>query len=365
VDVEVVTSEANPEQGSFGARAHSLLLMLSQFARVHCLLTASPEHARIPGVTFAYAPLPKETLVRARRSPEVYATRPPDRPAWPRPDVLVVQNLDALAARQNLPDVPVVLDDPTLSWDRLRFRARSLPGAQSASLLRGAVQFEEDAIREVQGVLASSKAVREEILARAPEAGPKIHLVRDSVDTSHFRVTAPEDETASALFVGDFTEIPNREAATVVVGEFAPKLPLIPFLLVGRQPPANLRSVRNVLVMGHVEDLRPVLARAGVCIAPLVHGSGARIKILTYLAAGKAVVATTRACEGLGVVSERHLLVRDGWPSFVAGIRRLLGDPVWRLELGRAGRDLVKHEYDWRLLVPDLKHALEDAILAG
>ena len=362
MNVEVVTPEADPDRGSFGARAHHLLLILSQFAKVRCLLTAAPEHGRIPGVTFAYAPVAKEVLVRARRQPSVYATDPPTRPAWPRPDVLIVQDLDLLGARKNLPDVPVILDEPATSWDRLRFRVRTLPNTQSSGLLRRAVRFAEDAIREVDVVLVSSKVSREEIVARVPDAGPKIRLVPDSVDTERFQPTAPEEETASALFVGDFTEIPNREAAGVVVGALAPKLPLIPFLLAGRQPPANLPSLRNVIVLGHVQDLGSVIARAGVCIAPIVHGSGTQVKILTYLAAGKAVVATTRACEGLGVLDERHLLVRDGWPGFVAGIRRLLGDPVWRLELGRAGRDLARHRYDWRLQVPNLRRALESLI---
>jgi glycosyltransferase involved in cell wall biosynthesis len=172
-------------------------------------------------------------------------------------------------------------------------------------------------------------------------------------------------ETASVLFAGNFNYVPNREAGNIITNTLAPDLPMIPFLLVGKDPPKDLTKRPNVVVMGYVDDLSLLLAKAGVCIAPLLHGSGTRIKILTYLAAGKAVVATTKSCEGLEVVNEKHLLIRDDWYAFTAAIQRLLGDPVWRLELGRAGRRFVEENYDWRTQAPKLRRSLEAVTAAG
>lgn len=369
--VEVVTPDADPDRGGFGARVHMILLMLSRFAETRCLLTAWRQHPTVDRVKYAFSPLPHDPLERLRLLRTFYSTRRPRRPDWPRPDVLVVENLDLLAATRNLPEVPVVLDEHNVYWNLQKYdllnrpffesglgRRRSVQRLLVPGLLRRATRFEEDALRRVDGVLVTSEADREAIVARVPEAETKAHVVPNCVDASRFTPGPPEQETASVLFAGNFNYVPNREAALVIASTLAPALPLIPFLLVGKDPPENLPLPRNARALGHVDDLAPYLAKAGVCIAPLLHGSGTRIKILTYLAAGKAVVATTKACEGLDVVNERHLLIRDDWQGFVAGTLRLLGDPVWRLELGREGRKLVEQRYDWRAQVPALRRAL-------
>jgi glycosyltransferase involved in cell wall biosynthesis len=372
VRIEVVTPDADPDRGGFGARVHMILLMLSRFAETRCLLTSWRRHPVLDEVEYIFSPLPRSPLERLRLLRTFYSTRRPLRPDWPRPDLLLVESLDFLAAAKNLPDVPVVLDEHNVYWDlqkydllnREFFRSgigsrASIQRVLAPGLLRRAFRFEAKAIRRVDGVLVTSEGDRDTIVDRIPEAAPKVHVVPNCVDATRFRPGPPEQETAAVLFTGNFNYVPNREAAEVIASTLAPALPLIPFLLVGKDLPPDMPLPNNVVAMGHVDDISPLLVKTGVCIAPLLHGSGTRIKILTYLAAGKAVVATTKACEGLDVVNERHLLIRDDWTGFVAGTLRLLGDPVWRLDLGRAGRKLVEQKYDWRAHGPSLRKALE------
>lgn len=374
--IEVVTPDADGDRGGFGARVHMLLLMLSQFADVQCLLTAWSRQPEIARVTYGFFPLPEGRFDRVRLLRDFYSTRRPNRPAWPRPELLLVENLNLLASTRNLPDVPVILDEHNVYWELQRYDLYNRPFFQAGVgrnpvvrkvlrpwLLRRATQFEEEAIRRADGILSTSEGDREKIVARIPAARHKIHVVPNCVDATVVRPSPPEEETASVLFAGNFNYVPNLEAAEVIAQHLAPELPLIPFALVGNDPPTHIPLPQNVKVLGHVNNLGPFLARAGVCIAPLLHGSGTRIKILTYLAAGKAVVATTKACEGLDVVNERHLLLRDDWSGFVAATRRLLGDPVWRLELGTEGRKLVEERYDWHAQVPTLRRALEAVMI--
>ena len=121
--------------------------------------------------------------------------------------------------------------------------------------------------------------------------------------------------------------------------------------MVGSDPPTEILEGRNVEVAGYVKDLDSVLGRAAVCIAPLKHGSGTRLKILTYLAAGKAVVATSKACEGLDVQDGVHLLIRDEAGEFTSAIRGILANPDLRRRLGTEGRKLIETTYDWRVYV--------------
>ncbi|MFQ5790957.1 MAG: glycosyltransferase family 4 protein, partial [Acidobacteriota bacterium] len=161
-----------------------------------------------------------------------------------------------------------------------------------------------------------------------------------------------DTETNNVLFVGNYNFVPNREAAIYIAQTLAPSLPEANFLMVGADPPGEVLQEENVSMTGYVRDLQSILETAAVCIAPLTHGSGTRLKILTYLAGGKAVVATTKASEGLDVRDDVHVLIRDDDEGFVSAIRSLLSDPDLRRRLGAEGRKLVEAKYDWRVYVP-------------
>jgi glycosyltransferase involved in cell wall biosynthesis len=108
------------------------------------------------------------------------------------------------------------------------------------------------------------------------------------------------------LFVGSFIHPPNADAAARLIRRIFPavrrQIPDARLLVVGDRPPAELRGAadEHVIVTGRVPDVAPYLDEAAVVVAPMFLGGGLRIKVLEALAAGKAVVATPRAVEGLG-----------------------------------------------------------------
>ena len=155
--------------------------------------------------------------------------------------------------------------------------------------------------------------------------------------------------------------MPNLEAAEFIRGSLAPDLPHLRFLLVGPNPPPGISSP-NVITTGHAPDLLPVLRDAAICIAPLANGSGTRLKILTYLAAARPVVATAKAVEGLPVRDEEHLLIRDTPQEFRSALRELVSDPARRRELASAGRKLVESKFDWRVHVDSLRAIANEAV---
>src|SRR5438132_405628 len=81
----------------------------------------------------------------------------------------------------------------------------------------------------------------------------------------------------------------------------------------GAPPPARLREAATgrVVVTGRVPDLIPYVERAAVVAAPIRFGGGMRVKVLEALAAGKPVVASSLAVEGLGVSDGDQLLIAE------------------------------------------------------
>jgi glycosyltransferase involved in cell wall biosynthesis len=129
-----------------------------------------------------------------------------------------------------------------------------------------------------------------------------------------------------------------RPAARLIITGAHDELPV---------PPAG-----NVVRTGCVDDVRPLIASAGLSVAPIFAGGGTRLKILESMAAGTPVVATSKGAEGLEVLPGQHLLIADDAAAFAAHVVALLADPALRASLARAARTLVETHYDWRILGP-------------
>jgi glycosyltransferase involved in cell wall biosynthesis len=93
-------------------------------------------------------------------------------------------------------------------------------------------------------------------------------------------------------------------------------------------------------------EVRDELARATVLVSPREERCGFPMKLLNYMAAGKAIVATTESAKGLhdGVTG---LCVGDGEAGFASAIVDLLRDAERRQRLGDAARAAVTDPARW------------------
>jgi len=180
----------------------------------------------------------------------------------------------------------------------------------------------------------------------------------------HALGTPPPD----LLFVGNFVHPPNRDAALRLATAIYPRLharvPGLRLHLVGDHPPHALRALasEHIVVTGRVPDVTPFLERATVVVAPLRQGGGIRVKVLEALAAGKAVVASSLAVEGLEVVSGEHCLVADTDEDLVAAIAELLEDPARRSRIAAAAHAWAAANLGWTRAVAAYE-ALYDRLL--
>jgi glycosyltransferase involved in cell wall biosynthesis len=148
----------------------------------------------------------------------------------------------------------------------------------------------------------------------------------------------------SLVFVGSFIHPPNVEAANRLARLIFPRVqnhfPELELYIVGDQPPHNLKkySSDKIHITGWVPEVAPYLDRAAVFAAPIFSGGGMRVKILEALAAGKAVVATPLAIEGLQLSDgEQVSLARDD-EEMAERIIQLLANPDQRTALARRAR---------------------------
>jgi polysaccharide biosynthesis protein PslH len=95
--------------------------------------------------------------------------------------------------------------------------------------------------------------------------------------------------------------------------------------------------LKGITAVGFVEDLEQVYRNANGLVAPVIGGSGVRMKLLEAFSAGMPTVTTTDGAAGLDVTDGREILIADSPADFAARIVRLLGDAALREQMRKGG----------------------------
>jgi glycosyltransferase involved in cell wall biosynthesis len=205
-------------------------------------------------------------------------------------------------------------------------------------------------------VVFCSSLDRERAERLLPGVAAKSTIIPNCVDVGGFvpRPPAAFRQGGPVLFMGTSRYPPNFFAIQEICREVAPALPDLEFRIIGDATWAPSPVPSNVRFLGRVDSTAEHLAAAQVAIAPVRHGSGTRLKLLEYFAAGLPVVSTAKAAEGLEAEDGRHLRLVDTAREMVDAVRELHADAATCARLGSAARALVEKRYDWKAQVPGL-----------
>jgi glycosyltransferase involved in cell wall biosynthesis len=159
------------------------------------------------------------------------------------------------------------------------------------------------------------------------------------------------------LFVGFFRHEPNVKAASYFCCDVLPLVhkshPDVQFRIVGAYPPESVRLLNNkrrIEVTGRVEDIGSYYRKSSIFVAPILQGSGTRLKILEAMASGCPVVSTTIGAEGLGAIDGEHILIGDTAEAMAKAIDKLLSDSEFSANMAIRAREFVLSHYDWDIV---------------
>jgi len=281
---------------------------------------------------------------------------------------------DFLAASPNVPltgRTPVILFEHNVEymiWKRLcQVEHRAVRRALLEIEWRKMRRAEARACRRATLTVAVSEADRDMLAADAPRA--RVCSIPTGVDTSFFVSNGARAAALSLVFTGSMDWYPNEDAALhfaeTMLPQIRQEIPGVTLTIVGRKPSPRLRAAMaeaKASVTGTVDDVRPYVAQASVCVVPLRVGGGTRLKIFEALAMGKALVSTTVGAEGLPLVPGEHYLRADEPDEFARAVVSLLHDPARREALGAAGRRLVEERYSWTQVAREFETRCEEAM---
>ncbi|MCW2240850.1 glycosyltransferase [Azospirillum canadense] len=169
------------------------------------------------------------------------------------------------------------------------------------------------------------------------------------------------------LFVGGFGHAPNVDAMVAFVVNLWPRLrarlPGARLRIAGSHAGAAVHALKqeDVLVLGHVEDLRAEMDRARVSIAPLRWGAGLKGKVATAMAFGLPSVISPIAAESMGLVDGRDALIAELDDAFVEAVARLYEDDALWTDVARNGRDFVARHWSPERGLATLRHLMTRA----
>lgn len=157
------------------------------------------------------------------------------------------------------------------------------------------------------------------------------------------------------VFVGNLGYVPNQQALQIISKKIAPQVKQevkdAKFLVVGKI--RDQMTFPNVTFTGYVDNVAELLAVSDVGIAPLLEGSGTRLKILEYLSSGLPVVSTSVGAEGILAENGTNILLEDKIEKFPNHIVALLKDSQLCSDIGEAAKVLAEN-YDWKKITKEL-----------
>ena len=130
-------------------------------------------------------------------------------------------------------------------------------------------------------------------------------------------------DSGKICFIGALDWMPNQEGLLWFLEKVFPdlrkELPDTELYVAGRNAPDDLVrkiQVPGVVYHGEVDDAHEFMKHSRILIAPLLSGSGIRIKILEGMALCKAIVTSSIGAEGIYAVHDEHLLIGDDAATF-------------------------------------------------
>jgi glycosyltransferase involved in cell wall biosynthesis len=227
-------------------------------------------------------------------------------------------------------------------------------------------EFERQACELFDKVTVVSETDRKHLMALFPGLQrEKVDLLPNGVDVTWNGTDHSENKESYLIYNGAMTYDANLDAVQYFTTQIFPLIlkdyPEISLKVTGKTTGVDLNSIPlrdKIDFTGYVDDIRPVVRRASICVVSLRMGSGTRLKVLEALALGTPVVSTSKGIEGLDLIPGQDVLVADQPDEFAHAVVLLLSDRELYDRLRVNGRKTVNQKYSWDHIANDFEERL-------
>jgi glycosyltransferase involved in cell wall biosynthesis/thymidylate kinase len=233
---------------------------------------------------------------------------------------------------------------------------RQIPDIPKQEILR--IEKLEKEAYELSDLLLCRSTIDVSIYNKLVKNVDKFRVFKGGINDSKFIPQIRNGKSNKVIFLGHLNYFPNANAVQIIDSKIAPKTPKIQYLIAGKGD-IELKSL-NANKKNWVDDLNKFLLEGDIALAPLINGSGTRLKVLDYLASGLAVIATNKAIEGLEPEIKKCLIVEDDIEKYPEIINDLFKHPEKIKKLSILGPKFIKKYRSWKVCALDLTYSYEN-----
>lgn len=192
-----------------------------------------------------------------------------------------------------------------------------------------------------------------------------ISVIKNGVDIDQFRYREYLDDQKRIIFLGTMKFGANRDGLTWFLEDIFPSIekevPGVELVIIGNKDPylCQKYSSPQIVFRGIVEKLESELGNGRIFIAPLRIGGGSRLKIVTAMAFGMPIVATSIGIEGIEINERCGVVIADSPKKFAQAVIALLINRDKAITLGKEARKFVELNYSWEPISNNLLNLLE------
>ncbi len=181
----------------------------------------------------------------------------------------------------------------------------------------------------------------------------KLAIIPNPIDPRAFKFFGPNIKSNNIIFIGNMFYWPNQNAALNIINEVVPKVlhsyKNARFYFIGMMPEKMKKfENKNIIFTGKIKDINHYLKKVAIALCPVYEGSGMKVKILNYCAAGIPVITTSIGSSGYEKV--KSLIIENKITNYPNTIISLLKDKKKMLEIGKANRRYIEKNFNIDLL---------------
>ncbi|SEU17709.1 glycosyltransferase family 4 protein [Paenibacillus sp. NFR01] len=203
-------------------------------------------------------------------------------------------------------------------------------------------------------LLTTSEEDGQSFRALSGKNASKVHVIPNFIRIGDYSDAPRAAQENWIILPGNMNYFPNIHAAAYFFRDIYPsvkaQIPGVKWYIVGRDVHPEVAALAgkdpSIVITGYVDSVAEYVRKAKVVVAPLLEGSGTRLKILEAWALGTPVVSSSKGAEGLRYEHSRNILIADEPQAFADSIVRLFRNEQEGRQLAEGARQTLMAHYE-------------------
>lgn len=228
-------------------------------------------------------------------------------------------------------------------WESLSLKEKSvIKRKYLQKLTKQLRKYELQELKKVDGIIAISDTDKKHFKSHGIEV--PITVIPTAIQTSKDKTDYSKNDF---YYLGAMDWKPNIEGFTWLFNHLSTQKELPAKLhLAGKNLDKNAFVAPQIENHGEIICANTFIQNHGICLVPILSGSGIKIKLLENMALGKPIITTVEGTRGIRVRNGEEVLIANSQQQFYDAMILLYKDKELRQKLGENAKKFIFDNYN-------------------